>query len=76
MRKIRDENRWDERWVDTLEDPPQEKTYGGAILHVITHNTHHRGELLHMLARLGLEDLPEGDLMGWEMREVGARAQT
>jgi hypothetical protein len=27
---------------------------------------HHRGEVLHMLARLGLTELPEGDLLGWE----------
>lgn len=68
-REIRDADRWDELWVDTLDDPPREKTYGGAILHVITHDMHHRGELLHMLARLGLSDLPEGDLLGWEQRQ-------
>ena len=65
-REIRDADRWDDRWVDTLDDPPREKSYGGAILHVVTHDMHHRGELLHMLARLGLDHLPEGDLLGWE----------
>jgi uncharacterized damage-inducible protein DinB len=65
-RRIRDEGRFDELWVDTLYDPPTEKSYGGAIAHVITHNMHHRGELLHMLARLGVPDLPEGDGLGWE----------
>jgi uncharacterized damage-inducible protein DinB len=65
-REIRDANRWDDLWIDTLDDPPQSKSYGGAILHVITHNMHHRGEVLHMLSRLGLADLPEGDLLGWE----------
>jgi uncharacterized damage-inducible protein DinB len=65
-RRIRDEGRLNERWVDKLDDPPSEKTYGGAIAHVITHNMHHRSELLHMLARLGVPDLPEGDLLGWE----------
>jgi uncharacterized damage-inducible protein DinB len=65
-RRIRDEGRFDGLWVDTLDDPPTEKTYGGAIAHVITHNMHHRGELLHMLARLGVADLPEGDVLGWE----------
>jgi hypothetical protein len=29
---------------------------------------HHRAELLHIMARLGLDDLPEGDLMGWDQR--------
>ena len=27
----------------------------------------HRAELLHMLGRLGVKNLPEGDLLGWEM---------
>jgi uncharacterized damage-inducible protein DinB len=65
-REIREADRWDDLWVDTLDDPARSKSYGGAILHVITHNMHHRGEVLHMLSRLGLDDLPEGDLLGWE----------
>jgi uncharacterized damage-inducible protein DinB len=65
-RSVRDEGRENETWLDTLDTPPRAKTYGGAILHVITHDMHHRSEVLHMLARLGLEDLPEGDLLGWE----------
>ena len=27
---------------------------------------HHRGEVLHMLKRLDLTGLPEGDLLSWE----------
>jgi uncharacterized damage-inducible protein DinB len=65
-RRIATAGRLDDRWIDTLDDPPTEKTYGGAILHVLTHDHQHRAELLHMLARLGLRDLPEGDLLGWE----------
>ena len=57
---------WDERWTDTLDDPPTTKSYGGAVLHVITHSMHHRAQLLHMLRRLGVEDLPEGDVLSWE----------
>ncbi len=65
-RRIRDEGRLDEEWTDTLDDPPTAKSYGGAIAHVLTHDMHHRGELLHMLHRLGLPDLPEGDVLTWE----------
>jgi uncharacterized damage-inducible protein DinB len=65
-RQIRDTDKINDLWMDMLDNPPKQKTYGGAILHVITHNMHHRGELLHILARLGLKDLPEGDLMGWD----------
>jgi uncharacterized damage-inducible protein DinB len=68
-RRFRDEDRLDELWIDTLDDPPTAKTYGGAITHVITHNMHHRGELLHMLQRLGVPDLLEGDALSWEAIE-------
>ena len=72
-RRIRDERRYDDEWIDALDDPPTAKTYGGAIAHVITHDMHHRGELLHMLGRLGLRDLPEGDVLSWEAAAAGER---
>jgi uncharacterized damage-inducible protein DinB len=59
---------WDEKWVDYLDDPPTEKTYGGAIAHVITHSMHHRAQLLYLLRRSGVQDLPEGDVLSWEHR--------
>ena len=64
--RIRDAGTWDARWVDILDDPPQEKSYGGAILHVITHNMHHRSDVMHMLHRLGVEGVIEGDMLSWE----------
>lgn len=67
-RQVEAAGRLDELWLDVLDQPPVHKSYGGAIAHVITHNMHHRAELLHMLHRLGLENLPEGDLMGWDQR--------
>ena len=57
---------WDDRWLDVLDDPPKEKTYGGAIAHVITHSMHHRAQLLYLLRQLGLTGLPEGDVLSWE----------
>ena len=57
---------WDETWLDRLDDPPREKTYGGAIGHVLTHSMHHRAQLIHMLKRAGAQDVPEGDLLSWE----------
>lgn len=65
-RRVAADGRWDERWLDHLDDPPREKTYGGAIAHVLTHGMHHRAQLLYMLRRLGLENLPEGDVLTWE----------
>ncbi len=67
-RAVADRGAWDERWVDMLDDPPVEKTFGGAIAHVITHSMHHRAQLLYMLRKLGLGDLPEGDVLSWEQQ--------
>ena len=67
-RRLADEHRLEDHWVDVLDNPPTEKTYGGAIAHVITHDMHHRAQVLYMLDKLGLNDLPEGDLLGWEMQ--------
>lgn len=63
---VRERGAFDERWTDTLDNPPTTRTYGGAIAHVITHSMHHRAQLLWMLRRLGVDDLPEGDVLSWE----------
>ena len=67
-RAVAQRDGWDERWLDSLDNPPSEKTYGGAIAHVLTHSMHHRAQLLYMLRRLGVEDLPEGDVLSWEQQ--------
>jgi len=68
-RNRRDAGRLNDRYVDVLDSPPREKSVGGTILHVLTHNHQHRAELLHMLQRLGCQDLVEGDVLSWEMQE-------
>ena len=50
-------------WDDPLENPPVERTYGGSVAHIITHSMHHRAQLLYMLRLLGVEELPEGDVL-------------
>jgi uncharacterized damage-inducible protein DinB len=68
-KRIEREGRLDELWTDVEDNPPVEKSFGGAIGHVITHNMHHRAEVLHIMQRLGVKNLPEGDLMGWDQRQ-------
>jgi len=63
---VRDRRAWDDHWIDRLDREPGEKTFGGAIAHVLTHSMHHRAQLLHMYRRLGLTELPEGDVLTWE----------
>lgn len=64
-RIVRD-GRLDQLWVDYLDNPPTQKSYGGAITHVITHSMHHRAQVLYLLRRLGLKELIEGDVLSWE----------
>jgi uncharacterized damage-inducible protein DinB len=43
------------------------QSYGATVLQVLAwHNVHHRSEVLHMLQRLGVPDLPDGDPQEWE----------
>ena len=66
--QVSDLNRWDDVWLDHLEDPPQEKRFGTSIAHVITHSMHHRAQILYMLRRCDVSDLPEGDVFSWEQQ--------
>lgn len=65
-RDVAERKAWDDTWIDVLDTPPNTKTYGGAIAHVITHSMHHRAQLLYMMKSLGLRSLPEGDVLSWE----------
>jgi uncharacterized damage-inducible protein DinB len=71
-RDVASRSAWDERWLDVLDQPPTEKTYGGAIAHVITHSMHHRAQVLFMLRELGVQGLPEGDVLTWEQNAGAA----
>jgi len=65
-RGIQAQGRLDDHYTDRLDNPPRQKTFGGTILHVITHNHQHRAEVIHILNHLGLSDVIEGDLLSWE----------
>jgi len=65
-RHAREAGRLNDVYVDVLDRPPRQKTYGGTILHVLTHDHLHRAEVLHMLERLGITGLIEGDVLSWE----------
>jgi hypothetical protein len=43
-RTIARDGRYDDCFVDVLDNPPIKKTFGGAIGHVLTHNMHHRAQ--------------------------------
>lgn len=68
-RECRDEGRLDQVFLDTRGEPPTPQVYGSAIAHVITHNMHHRAEILHMLGKLNVPDLLKGDVLTWDKQE-------
>lgn len=62
-RRVRDEQRLDDIFVDHF---GERMMFGGAIVHVVLHNAEHRTEVLHILGRLGVLDLPEVDHGLWD----------
>lgn len=70
-RNIARQKRYDDCFMDTLDNPPVKKTFGGAIGHVITHNMHHRAQIMFLMERVGLKDHIEGDLLSWESVSFG-----
>lgn len=67
-RDIQERGLLDECFTDVLDNPPRQKTFGGAIVHLTTHSMHHRAQILAMLDILGVEHEIEGDALGWERR--------
>ena len=61
--RLRDEQRLDDTFVD---HHAIRQECGATIIQVILHNMQHRSEALHMLQRLGVPDLPDGDPQEWE----------
>jgi uncharacterized damage-inducible protein DinB len=70
-RKIAREERYDDCFVDSLDKPPRLKTFGGAIGHLITHDMHHRAQIMFLMEKLGLKEHIEGDLLSWESSSFG-----
>ncbi|MGC4105151.1 MAG: DinB family protein [Thermomicrobiales bacterium] len=60
--------RLDETFTDSFGEP---QTFGAAFLMVILHNEGHRTEVLHILRRLGLDDVPEVDYGLWDFVRRG-----
>ncbi len=65
VRRVVDEGRLDETFVDAHCDPPEIFTYGGLIAHVLTFAAHRRTLVLGALATAGITDLGAGDPRKW-----------
>ncbi len=67
-RRIQDEGRFDDTYPDHF---GEQMGFGGAILHVILHNEGHRVEILHILQRMDVPELPEIDHGLWDFVRRG-----
>jgi uncharacterized damage-inducible protein DinB len=63
---IAEREAWDEPAADPTGELPAPVTLGGILAHLITHSMHHRAQAIHMLRRVGVRDVPEGDVLSWE----------
>jgi uncharacterized damage-inducible protein DinB len=70
-RKVAREGRYDDCFLDILDDPPMKKTFGGVIGHVLTHNMHHRAQVMFLMEKVGIKEHIEGDLLSWESNAFG-----
>lgn len=70
-RKVGREQRYDDCFMDTLDDPPRRKTFGGAIGHLLTHSMHHRAQIMWLMEKVGIPEHVEGDLLSWESQAFG-----
>ena len=62
-RRFRDERRLNDTFLDHYD---VHKSFGGTIVHVVLHNAEHRTEVIHILQRLGLPEVPEVDHGLWD----------
>ncbi|MCW3098748.1 MAG: DinB family protein [Chthonomonadaceae bacterium] len=44
---------------------------GSLIAHLITHSMHHRAQVMYLLEQLGVQNVMEGDALGWEGQARG-----
>jgi len=70
-RKVTEEKREDDFFVDYLDNAPTRKPLGAGLVHLATHAMHHRAQCLYLMRLLGVKDLIEGDALGWERAHRG-----
>ncbi len=62
-RQVRDEQRLDDTFLDYFK---VRQSLGATIIQLLHHNAQHRGDLRHMLERLGVTELWDYDPQEWE----------
>ena len=65
------EGRLEERGRIVIRDWPEAFAvpHGAMICHVLTHGVHHRAQIMRMLASMGVEALPDADVISMTMEQ-------
>jgi AraC-like DNA-binding protein len=63
VRRVREDDSFDETFLDATCDPPEVFTYGGMIAHVLTYAAHRRTLVAGALASAGIDDLHDDPLV-------------
>jgi uncharacterized damage-inducible protein DinB len=72
-KNVEDEDREEDFFIDTLDNPPTRKPLGGGLVHLATHSMHHRAQCLYIMRKLGMKPLIEGDALSWEQNHLGLK---
>ncbi|MBW8732560.1 MAG: helix-turn-helix domain-containing protein [Terrabacter sp.] len=75
VRKVAEEGRFDETFVDAFAPEPMVMTYGAMVAHVLTFAAHHRLLAVAKLREFGITDLGYGDPKPWFNRRVSESDQ-
>lgn len=68
-KKVQREGRADE--MVTNANNGNRRSFGGVIAHLLTHSMHHRAQIMYLFEKLGVQDVIEGDVLGWEAQALG-----
>ena len=64
--EIESEGKWDDLFIDALCCPPETFSFGGVVAHVLNFAAVRRTVALREFARLGHDDLGDGDPIDWD----------
>ena len=67
--KVERESRADDMCTDS--ENSNRWPLGSVIAHVITHSMHHRAQIIYLLEQVSVQNVIEGDALGWEGQARG-----
>ncbi len=70
VRRVSEENLWDNSFLDMVCEPPETFTYSGMIAHVVTFSAYRRTAVIEAFEYFGIEDFASGDPIEWQRNQA------